>query len=330
MCSSDLLNLASLLMARGSSRERELATRLALGATRGRLVQQLLIESLLLTIGGTMLGLAAAPLAGRALAAMLMSSAISQSIVLDTSMDVRVLCFAIVVSAVSALVVGPIPAMRATGGSLNEHMKQGQHASNAHERRSILPRMLVAAEVALALVLVSGAGLLTISLVRLYQSGAGFNPKGLVNIAFSMDKQSLEGDRLIQLCRQIGENLRQQPGVKNVSFQSQVPLSHRGWNGNYATTGQTPHLIMMNSVATEYFRTMRIPMKTGREFQWSDTKESGMKMILNESAARIFFPQGDALGRQLVNTDDKTSYEIVAVVGDARYRDMRSPAPPTG
>ncbi|HEX6770528.1 MAG TPA: ABC transporter permease [Acidobacteriaceae bacterium] len=324
------LNLASLLTARGFSRERELATRLALGATRSRLMQQLLIESLLIAIGGTVLGLAAAPLAGRALAAMLMSSGPLQAGSLDTSMDARVFCFAIAMAAAAALTIGLVPAMQATGGSLNEHLSQGQHASKAHVRRSVLPRILMAAEVGLALVLVSGAGLLTMSLVKLYRSGAGFDPKGLVNIAFSMDKQPLEGDRLMQVYRQLGEGLQRQPGVKDVSFQSQVPLSHRGWNGLYAASGKEPHLMMMNSVAPEYFRTMRIPLRAGREFWWSDTKASGMKIILNESAARTFFPEGEALGRTLVNPREKTSYEVVAVVRDAKYRDMRSPAPPTG
>lgn len=324
------LNLASLLMARSFSRERELATRLALGATRSRLIQQLLIESLLIAMGGTVLGVAAAPLASHALAAMLMSSSPVRAVTLDTSVDMRVLLFAIAMAALVAVLTGLAPSLQATGGSLNEHMKQGQQATKAHERQRVMPRVLMAAEVALALVLVSGAGLLTMSLVKLYRSGAGFDPKGLVNIAFSMDKQSLDGDRLMQVYREIGEGLRRQPGVTDVSFQSQVPLSHRGWNGRYSTPGETPHLLMMNSVAPEYFRTMRIPLRAGREFAWSDTNASGMKMILNEAAAKQLFPDGDALGRQVVNDNDKTSYEIVAVVGDAKYRDMRSPAPPTG
>lgn len=324
------LNLASLLMARGFSRERELATRLALGATRRRLMQQMLIESLLIAIGGTVLGVAAAPLASHALAAILMSSSPVRAVTLDTSLDMRVLCFAVAMSAAAAVLIGLAPAVQATGGSLNEHMKSGQHASQARVRRNLLPRVLMAVEVALALVLVSGAGLLTMSLVKLYRSGAGFDPRGLANIAFSMDKQSLDGDRLMQLYREIGDGLSRQPSVKDVSFQSQVPLSHRGWNGNYAAPGNAPHLIMMNAIGPEYFRTMRIPLKTGREFAWSDTKESGMKMILNESAAKLLFPDGSALGRHVVYAGDKTSYEVMAVVGDAKYKDMRSPAPATG
>ena len=324
------LNLTSLLMARGSARERELATRLALGATRRRLIQQLLIESLLLATAGTALGLVASPLVSHSLAAMLMSGNRFHTATLDTSLDVRVSLFAALIAVTATILIGLVPALQATGGELNEHMKEGQHATKARERRKLLPRVLMASQVALALVLVSGAGLLATSLVKLYKSGTGFDPRGVVNIAFNMDKQPLEGDALMQLYQQLGEGLSHQPGVKDVSFQFIVPLSHRGWNDGYAAAGGAAHLIWMNSVGTEYFRTMRIPLKGGREFRWSDRKESGMKMILNETAARLLFPNEQAIGRQVVNNYDKTSYEVVAVVGDAKYRDMRAPAPAAG
>jgi predicted permease len=319
------LNLASLLMARGAARERELATRLALGATRSRLVRQLLIESLLVAIVGTALGLALAPVVSHSLAAMLAGN--SEGMVLDSSLDLRVFGFAAVIAVTAAMLIGLVPALRATGGDLNEQIKEGQHATRARERGKMFPRVLMASQVGLALVLVAGAGLLATSLVRLYRSGLGFDPKGVVNISLSMDKQQLEGDQLMELYRQIGEGLKTQPGVKGVSFQFIVPVSHRGWNDNYATRGGEKHLIWLNSVGPEYFRTMRIPVFQGREFVWNDTKASGMKIILNQAAAKQFFPDGGALGRQVVNSWDKRSYEVVAVVGDAKYRDVRSPAP---
>jgi len=324
------LNLASLLLARGAARERELATRLALGATRARLVRQLLIESLLLAAMGTALGLALAPVVSHSLAAMLAGN--SEGIVLDSSLDLRVFGFAAVIAIAAAVLIGLVPALRATGGDLNEQgligqIKEGQHTSRAPEHGKLLPRTLMATQVALALVLVAGAGLLATSLVRLYRSGLGFDPRGVVNIAFSMDKQQLEGDQLMELYRQIGEGLKTQPGVKGVSFQFIVPVSHRGWNDRFGTPGGENHLIWLNSIGPEYFRTMRIPVFEGREFGWNDTKASGMKIILNQAAAKRFFPDGNALGRQVVNSHDKTSYEVMAVVGDAKYRDVRSPAP---
>jgi predicted permease len=177
---------------------------------------------------------------------------------------------------------------------------------------------------------VIGAGLLATSLVHLYRSGIGFDPRGLVNIAFNMDKQQLEGDALMRQYQQLSEGISRQPGVKSVSFQFIVPLSHLGWNGRYAAPGESPQLINMNSVGPDYFATMRIPLYQGREFRWADTSASGAKMILNASAAKLLFPGQDALGQQVVSGGTHTSYEVVAVAGDTKYRSMRAPAPPIG
>lgn len=324
------LNLTSLLMGRAAARKREFATRRALGATRQRLIHQLLIESLLIAAAGTILGLIAAPLVSRSLVAMLMRGNPAQSATLDTSLDVRVFLFAVFIAVTAAIVIGLVPALQATDGDLNDQIKKAQHTREARERSRILPRVLMASEVALAFVLVSGAALLATSLVRLYKSGAGFDPSGVVNIAFSMDKQQLQGDQLMQTYQQLAEGLRHQQGVKGVSFQFIVPLSHRGWNGKYSAAGGDSHLIFLNSVGPNYFATMRIPLYFGREFTWSDTRASGLKIILNESAVKLLFPGGDALGQQVFNDREKTSYEVVAIVGDAKYRDMRSPAPPAG
>ena len=287
-------------------------------------MRQLLIESLLIAIMGTALGLAVAPAVSRFLTTMLAGNA--EVMAPDPSLDLRVLGFAALTATVAAVLIGLIPALRATGGDLNEQIKEGQHASKARERSKMLPRVLMASQVALAMVLVAGAGLLATSLVRLYRSGLGFDPHGLVNIAFSMDKQQLESDPLMELYRQIGEGLQTQPGVKDVSFEFIVPLSHRGWNGRYQAPGGEKHIIWLNSVAPKYFRTMRIPVVEGREFRWDDTKASGMKIILNQAAVKQFFPDGEALGRQVVDTMTHTTYEVVAVVGDAKYRDVRTPA----
>jgi len=322
------LNLASLLMARSAARERELATRLAMGATRQRLVQQLMVESMLIAALGTLAGVAAAPTVSHLLAAMLAFG--ESELQFDTTFDVRVFAFAALTALASTMLIGLVPALQSTRRNLSDHIKEGQHASHLQERRSVLPRILLASEVALALVLVAGAGLLATSLVRLYHSGAGFDPKGLVNIAFSMDKQQLTGDPLMQLYHQLGDELSHLPGVKNVSFEFIVPLSHRGWNGRYAAPGGSAHMFWLNSAGPNYFATMRIPLYQGREFTWSDTKASGMKIILNQSAAKLFFPDRNAIGQQILNPREKTSYEVIAIVGDAKYRDIRTPAPPTG
>jgi len=323
------LNLASLLLARGAARERELATRRALGATRARLIRQLMIESLLLAALGTGLGMALAPMVSHALAAMLSGGNGPDSMVLDASADWRLYSFAAAVALIASVLIGLIPALRATDGDLNEQIKNGQHAQHKHARTKLIPRLLMISQVALALILVSGAALLATSLVRLYRTGLGFDPHGVVNIAFSMDKQQLDGDQLMEIYRQIEEGLKAAPGVKEVSLQSIVPLSHRNWNGTYTTPGGTRQLIWLNSVGPEYFHTMRIRIEQGRTFTWNDTKASGMKIILNRSAAKRFFPKGDVIGRQIFDRD-KVAYEVVAVVDDAKYRDVRGPATPAG
>jgi predicted permease len=322
------LNLASLLMARGVARARELATRLALGASRARLIRQLLTESLLIAVLGTAAGTAAAPLVSHSLAAMVSNG--RSKVQLDASLDLTVFGFATLVAVLSTVLIGLVPALQATAGNLNDHIKEGQHGRQAKERRRILPRALMATEVAVAMTLVVGSALLATSVLRLYKSGPGFDPKGLVNIAFSMDKQQLGGDALMRLYRQLGEGLSQQPGVKRVSFQFIVPLSHRGWDRTYFTPAGGAHRIFMNAVGPDYFATMRIPLYLGREFGWNDTKSSGLKIVLNQSAAKLFFPGENALGKQLALPRDKSSAEVVGVVADAKYREMEALAPAAG
>jgi predicted permease len=322
------LNLASLLMARGAARQNELATRLALGATRRRLIQQLLVESLLISVMGTAAGLMISPLVSRSLIAVLLSGEPDMHV--DTSLDIRVFAFAALASVVASLLVGLVPALQATSGSLNEQIKSGQHTTQAHERRRIMPKIMMACEVGLALMLVVGAGLLASSLVRLYRSGAGFDPRGVENISFSMENQQLTGDALMQFYRQVGDGLRRQPGVTSVGFAMIVPFTHYVWDETLTGATSEGGDVYHNNVGPGYFQTMGIPMFEGRDFTWNDTPSSGLKIILNRTAAKLLFPNGSALGQTVTKKegDTKFSYEVVGVVGDAKYEDLRSVAPP--
>ena len=319
------LNLASLLMARGAARERELATRMAMGATRVRLIQQLLIESLLVAVLGSVIGLAVAPFVSRALAMMLMGGA--NAVHLDTSLDLRVFGFAALSTILAALLIGLVPALRATSRNLHQHIKEGQHAAQAHEGRRILPRAMLAAEVGLALMLAVGAGLLSTSLMRLYESGAGFEPKGLLNIVLKTDKQSLDGDQLTLLYRQFGDALSHQSGVTSVSYARMTPLTDMEWDWEYAVPGGNKVDAHMNAVGPAYFETMRIRLLAGREFGWNDVESTGLKAIVNQAAVKAFFLGENPIGHSIQH--EKKTYEIVGVVGDAKYEDLRSPAPPT-
>ncbi len=319
------LNLASLLMARSAARERELATRLAMGATRRRLVQQLLVESMIIATLGTAAGLLLAPFVNHALVAYVLAN--SHGATLDVDLDLRVLVFVALAGIISTVAVGLIPALRATSGNLNEQIKSGSLTASSREHRSTLPRILLGLEVALALMLVFGAGLLATSLTRLYRVGLGFDPRGVVNIDLDMYKQSLAGEALVHWYQTYGDALRHLPGVGSVSFAQITPLGGEFITHSFRTPlsggDRTVHI---NLIAPDYFQTMRIPILGGRDFRWSDTLASGRKIILNQSAARELFPGQNPLGQQIRSS--RGPLEVIAVAGDTHYESLRENSPP--
>jgi len=331
LCSAMLLlaciNLASLLMARAAARERELATRLAMGASRLRLIQQLLVESLLIAVLGTAAGLMAAPAVSRFLAAVLVGGN-GAYVILDTSLDLRVLAFVAIVAVLSTLLVGLVPALRATSKSLNEQIKSGSQSVHSRQH-GLLPRVLMSMQVALALILVFGAGLLATSLQRLHRIDLGFQPHDLVNVSLEMNKQSRDGDSLFAWYRQYLDALVHLPGVKAAAYVSYPPMSGSTWTETMQTTiSNGEQEIYMNSVSSGYFSTLKIPMLSGRDFQWSDNNASGLKVILSEGAAQKLFPGQNAVGQSVVMS--KKNYQVVAVVGDIHYASLRNEAPPEG
>jgi predicted permease len=213
-----------------------------------------------------------------------------------------------------------------------ERMKDGQHATLTQERRAIFPRILLGAEVGLALILVVGAGLVATSLVRIYHDSLGFDARGLQSVSFSMEKSGLTGDALVSLYREMGQRLRRLPGVTDVSYVSILPLKNALWDEDLPVTTGGTHDTDMNTVAPAYFSTMRIPLLAGRDFTWNDTPASGPKMVLNQTAARLLFPGSNALGRSVRLEQGKkvTVYEVIGIVGDAKYDDIRAATmPPT-
>jgi len=329
LCSAMLLlaclNLASLLMARAAARERELATRLAMGASRLRLIQQLLVESLLIAVLGTAAGLMAAPVVSRLLAAVLVGGN-GAFVILDTSLDLRVLAFVAIVAVVSTLLVGLVPALRATSKGLNEQIKSGSQSVHTRQHH-FLPRFLMSMQVALALILVFGAGLLATSLQRLHAIDLGFQPKNLVDLALDMNKQSRDDDALLAWYRQYLDALSRLPGVRAAAYVSFPPMSGSAWTETmHSTISHGEQQIYMNSISSGYFRTLKVPMLAGRDFQWSDNITSGLKVILSEHAAQKLFPGQNAVGQSVDMS--KKSYQVVAIVGDIHYTSLRKEAPP--
>ncbi len=321
------LNLASLLMARAATRERELATRMAIGATRYRIMQQLLVETLLIAALGTVAGLLVSPVVSHSLAMILSQG--DSNLVLDTSFDLRVFAFAALLAVVTTLVIGLVPAWRATSGDLMGQIKSGSLSHSHHDRRRLLPKVLLGCEVGLALLLVVGAGLLGSSLMRLYRTGLGFNPQGVVDVQLDMDKQTLEGDALLAWYRQFSETIAGYPGVERVGYESFTPLSGSTATNTFSTPlSHGDREIYINTVAPDYFAAMQIPLVAGRDFSWQDTKSSGLKIVLNQSAANLLFPGQNAVGRIVSDHYAKKEFEVVAVVGDVKYGSIRKAAPP--
>jgi predicted permease len=314
------LNLATLLMARSATRERELATRLALGATRVRLIKQLMVESLLIALLGTGAALISAPVVSQSLVAFILGN--DPTFSLKATLDLRVFAFASLTAVAVTVFTGLIPALSSTSKRPNKQIKFGLRAFPARERR-VLPRIFMGCEVALALMLVVCAGLLATSLTRLYRAGIGFDPQGILNINLNMSQQALDGVALVRWYRIFGDAISHQSRVKDVSFASITPMSGYLGTADFHTNASGARVEMStNDIAPAYFRTLRIPLLTGRDFQWNDTPSAGHKIILSRTAVKRLFPDGDAVG-QFVQDDNKVKYEIVGVVDDVRYLSIR-------
>ena len=319
------LNLASLLMARAAARERELATRLAIGASRGRLIQQFLVESLVICVCSTAAGLAIAPITSHLLVTLLFGN--NREAVLDTGLDLRALLFTICIAGLASLVIGLVPALRSTAGNLSSQMRDGAHSTPVRERHRLLPQILLGSEIALALILVTGAGLLATSLTRLYQTDLGFDPKNVVRVGLNMDKQGNDGNALIRWYQAFGDAVRVLPGVRHVSFTAINMLGSGAWTSTYQIPGSSSiREIYMNAVAPDYFATMHIPLLEGRDFRWDDTRAEGRKIILNQTAAKVLFPGQNPIGQELPTQSGPL--QVIAIVGDVKYKSIRQQDPP--
>lgn len=326
------LNLASLLVARATARERELATRLAMGASRARLMQQLMVESLLVAVAGSGLGVAASPLLSHFLATLMTSSGAllhTTTSVLVPSLDVRVLAFSGMIAFAATLLIGLLPALRATSKDLQEQIQGGSHASPPRRRRQMVLRPLMSLEVGLALMILVGAGLLATSLVQLYRTGLGFRPEGLVNVQLDMSKQPLNGAALAQWYERYLTALKHLPGVKSASYQFCVPLSPCLYENVVQASDQRNFKVLHgNLIAPDYFHTMGIRIVEGRGFRWDDSHKKDEKIVLNQRAAKLLFPGRNALG-QVAYGGMRNPMEVIGVVGNAAYMSIRKQPPAT-
>lgn len=322
------LNLATLLTMRAASRGHEISTRFVLGASRARLMRQLVTESLLLATVGALMGLAASPILAHSMASMLTPKHGPLSASIDVSRDLSVFAFTALLAVVATVVAGVLPAVRSTGLELHAVMRKGSNSIRGAERNHWWPNLFLAMQVGLSLMLVTGASLLGYSLVKLHQTPMGFEPRGLVYLFTENSKHPLAGPHLLATYKQIVDEIRGLPNVQDASISAGVPLDGSYIAEDIQGVGGSKHQCQDAAVGPNYFKTLQTPLLRGREFRWTDKEESQRKVILNRSAARLLFPKGSALGQRVIFEDGKSQGEVVGVVEDSKSANLRDVAPP--
>ncbi len=325
-------NVANLMIARATARQKEIAVRLAIGAGRARLVRQLLAESLLLSGSGGLAGLGLAVLMDKTLISFLPAGGLPLTV--SSRPDGRVLLFTLAVSVLTGILFGLVPALQATRPNLAGTLKD-QAGSVAGGVSAGLRKGLVVAQVALSLLLLIGAGLFVQSLKNLRAVDPGFQTGGLVTFALDPTLNGYKPDRSREFYRQVIERLGSLPGARSAAMVVVPVLSGNEWDSSVAIEGYSakqgefinPH---MNFVSPGYFETMSIPVLLGRDFTIRDEQGTPKVGIINEKLAKRFFGSSSPIGRKIGMGGDpgtRLDIEIVGVVRDTRYEDMRTEVP---
>ncbi|HET6176826.1 MAG TPA: ABC transporter permease [Candidatus Sulfotelmatobacter sp.] len=322
-------NIANLLLARATVRQKEFSIRLALGAPRSRLVRQLVTESLLISILGALAGLIiVVPLAG-SLGYLLPHS--SSSTLVRAPIDSGVLLFMIAVACAAALLAGIVPAMHASKGKAEEVLKErGRAGTGARSKR--LLGFFVTSEVALALVALIGAGLFVRSFRHVSEIRPGFDPEHVVVAQLDLSAASYNAQEADSYCLRYRERLEHQPGVSWVTYADYIPLSVSAgsWEDlqiqGYVPSPSENMKIYRTLAAPGYFDLMKIPLLQGRDFNLHDDENAAPVMIVNQEFVRRFIPSGTALGRRVQGWGKW--FAVVGVVQDSKiYRLNESPTP---
>ncbi len=327
-------NVANLLLVRGLGRQREIAIRQALGAGRWRLMRQLLVESFVLSLAGAALGL---------LIAAWVSSALVQTVArgmnidgLTTSLDARVLGFTMLLSVLTGVLCGLVPAWRATHNDLTPALKeQGTNASGSMSQVR-LRKSLVVAQVTMTTLLLVGAGLLTRTLWNLSKLDLGVQPNHLLTFSVAPDLNGYNPEKVAQFVTQLSETAANVPGIQNVgvstisAFTGDTAASNITVEKGPQDANPDDQQVSRNSVGPGYFATMGTALVAGREFARTDTKTSPKVAIMNETAAKRFFPNRNPVGARMAfgGGNVKLDTEIIGVVRDAKHANVREETKP--
>ena len=325
-------NVASLLLARAGARQKEIAIRLAMGASRWRLIRQLLTESVLLAAFGGALGVLLAYLAKDTLLSLRPWG--EGNLVFELGIDLRVLGFTIVVSLATGLLFGLAPALRATRADLNSALKDNSR-NLASASRPFLTKALVVVQVSLSIVLLIGAALFVRTLRNLEAVDFGFNPRNLTIFRVDPRLSGYESNQMPGLYQRMTERLEGIPGVRSVTF-SRHPLLSGSFSSSNITVldsaAQSDERVASNRVAVNFFETMEMPLLLGRRFTHTDDARAPKVAIVNQTMARRYFGDENPIGRRFGfggNREDAGKIEIVGVVGDAKYTNLRRDISPT-
>jgi putative ABC transport system permease protein len=329
-------NIASLMLARGAARHKEIAVRQALGASRPRLIRQLLTECILLSLAGALMGVLFARW-GTALLVRFIST--SRNVVfLDLSLDGRVLGFTAAVALFTGILFGLLPALRATRVSVTSAMKGNQSPESERPTRFRVRHWIVASQVALSLVLLVAGGLLLRSFAKLATLDIGFDRNNVLLVNADLQTVRVPAEQQENTYQQIENRLRVLPGVVSVGRSILTPVSGFMWNNTIGTewsrsvTGDSA-LADLNYVSPGFFPTLRMTVLAGRNFSAADTKASPAVAVVNRLLAGRFFPGVNPLGKTFRIYDGMGKpgppFEVVGIVRDAKYGDMREEEPPT-
>jgi predicted permease len=327
-------NVANLLLARGAARQREIAIRIALGSGRGRLMRQLLTESMVLSLSGAALGILFAQWGAGLLVRLL--SVGGATVFLDLSIDWRVLAFTAGVSILTALLFGMAPAWRGTAVSPQAAMKANGRGVIEGSKFG-LGKALVVVQVALSLVLVAGAGLMLSTFFRLETLDPGFDREHVLLVNVDLRNANYPQERRGAAMREMLEHLRAAPGVRSASVSNMTPVSGGFWNENlevegYTSKGREDTLVYFNEVSDRYFATLRTDLIAGRDFNDRDTPESPKVAIVNQTVAKKFFGGQNPIGKRFREEEGATMgpwVEIVGMVKDSKYGSLREDILPT-
>jgi predicted permease len=322
-------NLANLMLARASVRQREMAIRIALGASRHRLLRQLIIESGLLAISGAALGIALAQPLSRLLVASLSTS--QGSIQLSIVTDWRVLLFATAVAALTCIVFGTLPAMRGITADPITSLKPGERGTMGSRERFSVQRLMVITQISVSMVLLVGALLFVRSYLNLMTLNPGMRESGITVGYFSYSTSNIKPENEAEFKRQLVEAVRSLPGIQNAAATNNVPLGGTSW-GHEVRVGATEGGSKFTYASPSYFATMGIPLLTGRNFTATDTNDSPLVLIVNQAFVRHFLGAAQPIGQRVRVMPEpqypERTYEIIGIIPDTKYSDLREDTPP--